>query len=180
MYELQSQYFNWLVSIADLPENYILLKKLFNTEFVWSVAFDDNRAIDGINLRYRFGRVSGTPDPVICGVLDTVPCSILEMIVALALRVEEQIMGDESIGDRTSFWIKSMFNSLGLLDYTDSRYDEAAVNNIIYIFLNRQYSRTGIGGLFAIPDLDSSKDMRKADIWAQMCWYMNEVGKGGH
>lgn len=174
MSELRSQYFNWLSDIVNLPEYYILLDKLFNTEFVWTIPFDANRADDGIQLRYRFGRIFNIPDPVICGELDTVPCSILEMIVGLAMRAEEQIMGDENIGDRTTMWIKSMLGNMGLLEFPDSNYDDAIVNDIIYIFTNRLYSRTGEGGLFVVPDLDEQKDMRTAEIWYQMCWYMNE------
>lgn len=171
---LRRQYFDWLVSHISLDGYYILLSKLFDTEFVWSIPFDANRADDGVHLRYRFGRECNIPDPVICGELDTVPCSILEMIIALALRNEEQIMGDESIGDRTGLWVRDMLNNLGLLAYPDSRYDPFAVDDIICIFLNRQYSRTGKGGLFEVPDLDPTRDMRTAELWCQMSWYMKE------
>lgn len=175
MRDIRGHYFDWLSSIVDLPNYYILLSKLFDTEFRWLIPFDANRADDGIQLRYRFGRENCIPDPIIFDELDRdYPCSILEMIVALALRTEEQIMGDESVGNRTSAWIHSMLDSLGLLNYPDSRFDAVAVNDIIYIFINRQYSRTGEGGLFTIPDLSPNKDMRTAEIWYQMCWYMNE------
>lgn len=175
MHELRGHYFDWLSSIVNLPKYYILLSKLFDTEFQWLIPFDANRADDGIQLRYRFGRINDIPDPVIYDELDcNYPCSILEMIVALALRTEEQIMGDESVGDRTPVWIRSMLDSLGLLNYPDSRFDADAVDDIIYIFLNRQYSRTGEGGLFTILNLPPTQDMRTAEIWYQMCWYMNE------
>lgn len=83
-------------------------------------------------------------------------------------------MGDPSIGDRTAVWIHNMLQCLGVLDCTDYDYDEDVVNEAIYIFTNRLYARTGRGGLFEVPDLDPSKDMRTAEIWFQMCWYMNE------
>lgn len=172
--QLHNQYLDWLMGIVQLPQHSRLLEKLFSTEFVWIIPFDANRADDGIQLRYRFGRECGIPDPVICSELDNGPCSLLEMIVALAIRAEEQIMGDPTIGDRTAMWIHDMLKSLGILAYLDYIYDEQAVDNAIYIFTNRLYTRTGRGGLFEVPDLDPSKDMRTAEIWFQMCWYMNE------
>lgn len=175
MNDIRQGYFDWLSGIVNLPNHSLLLQYLFNTEFTWSIPFDANRADDGIQLRYRFGRQFDISDPVICHDLDLgVPCSVLEMIVALAIRSEEQIMGDENIGDRTQIWITSMLTSLGLMQFNDAWFHPAQVERIIYIFLNRGYSRTGEGGLFTIPDLDPSLDMRTAEIWYQMCWYMNE------
>lgn len=175
MNELRQKYFEWLSGIVNLPHHTILLETLFKTEFTWSIPFDANRADDGIQLRYRFGRIFDIPDPEICHELDLGnPCSVLEMIVALAIRSEEQIMGDENIGDRTQTWIVSMLASLGLMPFNNDWYHPQQVAHIIYIFLNRLYSRTGEGGLFTVPDLDPSLDMRTAEIWYQMCWYMNE------
>ena len=167
------EYFDWLSSIVNLPVNYsLLLHKLYSTEFFWIIPFDAHRADDGIQLRYRFGRLHDIPDPVICSELDTFPCSVLEMIVALAIRCEEHIMGDAGIGDRTSLWIRTMLKSMGLLGYSNQVFDEREVQVILDNFLNRRYSRTGEGGLFTIPDLDLSHDMRTAEIWYQMNWYM--------
>ena len=167
-------YFDWLSSFAKLPDHVLLLRKLYLTDFSWLIPFDENRACDGIQLRYRFGRECGIPDPVICAELDNRPCSVLELIVALAIRIEGQIMGDESIGDRTASWIFAMITNLGLIGYNNHVFDEREVDRILYIFLNRQYSRTGRGGLFEIPNLDPSRDMRNEEIWCQMCWYLNE------
>ena len=175
MDDIRSQYFNWLLSIVNLPNHNRVLEKLFQTEFIWYIPFDANRAEDGIYLRYRFGRACGIPDPVICSELDLgVPCSVLEMMVALALRCEEQIMRDEDIGDRTAMWIHAMFDNLGLTRYTDDNYSAAHVDRIIRILIHRLYSRTGKGGLFEIEDLDPSLDMRAVEIWCQANWYMNE------
>lgn len=172
---VREQYFDWLSSVVNLGPDYsLVLGKLFDTEFVWTIPFDAHRASDGINLRYRFGRIFNIPDPVICSELDHRPCSILEMIVALAIRCEEQIMSDAEFGDRTPLWLHDMLGSLGLLNFPNRKYDESRVSEIIDIFLRRDYSRTGKGGLFEIPNLDTSRDMRTAEIWWQMCWYCDE------
>lgn len=170
---MHGEYFDWLSYIVDLPFYYsLLLHKLYSSEFVWTIPFDAHRADDGIQLRYRFGRENGIPDPEICAKLDTMPCSVLEMIVALAIRCEEHIMGDASIGNRTPLWIHTMLESMGLLGYQNQVFDEREVDTILDIFLNRRYSRIGEGGLFTIPDLEPERDMRTAEIWNQMNWYM--------
>lgn len=174
MTHITDQYIDWLRVIVQLPYHNILLDKLFNTEFTWTIPFDANRADDGIQLRYRFGRENDIPDPVICSEIDIRPCSILEMIVALAIRAEEQIMGDPMIGDRTAVWIHDMLNNMGVIGYSDDEYDDDMVNEAIYIFINHLYTRDGRGGLFYVPNLNSSRDMRTVEIWYQMCWYMNE------
>lgn len=170
---MHGKYFDWLVAIVSLPLDYsFLLRKLYSTEFWWLIPFDAHRADDGIQLRYRFGRENGIPDPQICAELDNFPCSILEMIVALAIRCEEHIMGDENIGNRTSLWIHQMLSTIGLLGYSDNVFDEREVDVILNNFLNRRYERTGEGGLFCIPDLEPDRDMRQTEIWNQMNWYM--------
>ena len=170
---MYGQYFDWLSSkFHDCNKYSLLFMKLYSTNFEWFIPFDENRAGDGINLRYRFGRENDIPDPVICATLDDRPCSILEMMIALGLRIEEQIMGDAM--DQASQWIGDMLKNLGLAEYTNTNYNEEEVDRIIYIFLNRKYSRTGKGGLFEVPDLSLDRDMRTAEIWCQMCWYLNE------
>lgn len=171
---ITGQYFDWLSSFANLPSHSLLFKKLYFTSFGWTIPFDANRADDGIELRYRFGRENGIPDALIASELDICPCSILELIVALALRIEEQIMGDESIGNQTPAYIQLMLSSMGLLYFTNDRYNEEEIETILDRFINREYTRTGKGGLFEIPNLDMSRDMRTAEIWYQMCWYLNE------
>lgn len=170
---MYGQYFDWLSSHFNDSGRYSLLfMKLYSTPFEWFIPFDENRAGDGINLRYRFGREVGIPDPVICTELDNRPCSVLEMMIALGLRIDEQIMGDSA--NNASQWISDMLTNLGLSQYTNEFYDEPKVERIIDAFLNRKYTRTGKGGLFEIPDLPYDRDMRTVEIWCQMCWYLNE------
>lgn len=51
---------------------------------------------------------------MIASYLDNRPCSVLEMIIALAIRLEEHIMDDPDIGNRTGQWFWDMIVSLGL------------------------------------------------------------------
>ena len=97
--------------------------------------------------------------------------SILEMMLALAIRCEETIMTDDRYGDRTGEWFWNMIVSLGLGTMNDSRYDRKYINIIIEKFNNRDYKPNGEGGLFTIKNI--KKDMRNIEIWYQMCWYLD-------
>lgn len=171
--EIINEYFEWMCGL--IYDNRVishrkLLMQLHDTEFIYSIARDGNRAEDGIDLRYRFGLERNYPD--ISEYLDT-SCSVLEMMLGLAVRCEEHIMDDPDIGDRTSQWFWEMIDNLGLKHMTDSRYDRNYVNKKITTFLNREYEANGKGGLFVIEKCDL--DLRDVEIWYQMCWYLNTV-----
>ena len=175
---MRDDYFDWLYQLAcDGNENYkYLCAFLHGKEFVYTLPMDDNRFEDGISLRYRFGYVSDAPNYIVTRELDNRPCSVLEMMVALALRMEEDVMAtaDE---DRTSRWFMEMLKSLDLSYMTDNRFDEEEANRVIDNFLERKYRRDGAGGLFTIRNRPD-KDLRDVEIWYQAMWHLNNVLEG--
>lgn len=172
--ELTQRYFDWLYrTVCDDRVHRKLLSHLFDTPFTYILEMDGNRAADGEDLRYRFGRDRGYSDAKIASQLDDRPCSVLEMMVALSIRCEEHIMEDADIGDRTGQWFWNMIVSLGLGSMTDARYDSDRVDDILERFLNREYDRDGSGGLFAIEHC--RQDMRSIEIWYQMHMYLGTI-----
>lgn len=146
-----------------------LLLYLHKTDFRWIIPKDENRAEDGYDLRYRFAYdFAGIEkaDEYLEG-----PCSVLEMMVALAVRCEEDIMDDAHKGDRTSEWFWIMVKSLGLGSMMDHKFDDEYVEEVIETFLDREYSPDGRGGLFTIKDCE--EDLRDVEIWMQLCWYLD-------
>lgn len=107
--EINDEYFAWLsdkvckdrfskdVSYSEL------LRALHKTEFRWKMRNDANRASDGLMLRRRFATFMGFEEdyflPYITG-----PCTVLEMMIALAIRCEVSIMDNPKVGDRTAQW----------------------------------------------------------------------------
>lgn len=172
--ELLNEYFYWLYYLVcdkrySNEISYVnVFKKLHDTEFVYSIRKDRNRAEDGVALRRRFAMEIGYNDlsDYLYG-----PCSVLEMMVALAVRCEETIMDDPRIGNRTGQWFWSMMVSLGLGSMIDSRYDEKEADSILYTFLKRKYQSNGKGGLFTIKNCDC--DLRRVEIWTQLCFYLD-------
>lgn len=174
MNDLDKRYFNWLCGIVGKSRSYgKLLRILYDTPFVYSIPMDANRYEDGIALRYKFGDRHGIPEAIIASELDTSECSILEMMVALSINIESNIMSDDDFGDRTGSWFWTMINSLGLTTMVDKIFDPDKVNRILYVFQYRQYSPNGKGGLFTIKNPIS--DLRNTEIWMQAMWYLDEV-----
>ncbi|MCD8372204.1 MAG: hypothetical protein LUD27_02755 [Clostridia bacterium] len=175
---LSNQYFEWLCIIVSnsshIWRSYTrLFEMLHNTDFQVLIDMDENRAIDGIDLRYRFGDECGYGQSMIATYIDIYPCSVLEMIVALALRCEENIMDDPEKGNRISKWFWIMLENLGLEPMNNDIYDEKTCKQIVHRFLDRKYSRDGEGGLFIIRNC--KYDLRQVEIWHQMCWYLDSI-----
>lgn len=170
-----NDYFDWMYEIvcgdrySDSVSFRKLLGYLHNTEFVWSIPMDENRACDGMDLRYRFARRrSGVEEMYLKG-----PCSVLEMMVALSIRCEVEIMDNPLMGDRTQQWFWGMIANLGLGSMTDNRFDEEYVQRVLDQFLNREYEPNGRGGLFTVRNCD--RDLRTVEIWYQLNWYLNTI-----
>lgn len=172
---LSKEYFNWMCGlVCDERMPYgKLLRHLHEIEFVPSLPMDDNRATDGTDFRYRFAYEYNYHPAMIAEYIDNKPCSVLEMMVALIHRFEEQIMNNEEFGSQRQRWFMDMLTSLGLKRMTDSMYDEAHVDRVIMRFHNRDYKPNGEGGLFTVQRY--RRDMRLVDIWYQMCWYLDEI-----
>lgn len=178
--DIREIYFKWLYDIVcesrhvDGISYTKLLRQLHDTEFTYLIKRDENRAESGIDLRYRFAITEGyenVSDQILYD-LDA-PCSVLEMMIALAISCEENIMDDTSYGNRTSQWFWSMIVSLGLGPFTDTRYDRHLVDISLSRFLNHEYEPNGKGGLFTIRGCKA--DLREEEIWVQMCWYLNSI-----
>lgn len=171
-----NEYFNWLYEIVcedRFPATVSyrkLLMRLHSIEFTYSISKDKNRAADGVDLRYRFELAC---DRMPISRYLKGPCSVLEMMVALAIRCEETIMDDPQFGNRTSQWFWSMIVSLGLGNMIDSRFDKNKVDEVIDRFLKREYDADGSGGLFTVKN--SFQDLRDVEIWTQMCLYLDNL-----
>ena len=121
-FEWPDDYYIWLCDLVDLETHSgysKLISFLYDTEFVWSVAKDSNRAEDGKQLRYDYidyynefrlvdyESMSWTDEP----------CSLLEMLIALARRTRIDLMPEFDISTSDWFWI--FIKNLGFYGYDD-------------------------------------------------------------
>lgn len=166
--EIDDKYFEWMYDLV-CEGRYArgisyrkLLGYLHEVEFTYTISNDANRAEDGIDLRRRFPY----------GFALDGPCSVLEMMIALAIRCEESIMDDPKVGNRTGQWFWRMVTNLGLGSMSDNRFDEKLVKDVIERFLDREYEPDGRGGLFTVC---CDYDLRDVEIWIQLGWYLNGI-----
>ena len=178
--EIREDYFDWMMHYIQLEgSNAVsryskLLRMLFSIEFTYTIPMDGNRFEDGVELRYRFGDENNIPTQIIASYLDNVPCSVLEMMIALSMRIDAHIMGDPSIGNQVDHWFWLMIRNLGLEEMTNLNYDEDYISLVIARLLNRAYEPDGQGGLFYVPGC--GRDMRTIEIWYQMHAYLIYLG----
>ena len=174
--QINDEYFDYICELVDTTRfakqnSYRkLLMHLHNIEFTWFVPNDDNRADDGIQVRRRFALSRN--DIGLQRYLKG-PCSVLEMMVALALRCEDQWMDDTQFGNRTGQWFWGMISNLGLNSMRDSNFDRNYVDDVIARLLNREYEPNGKGGLFTVKHCNH--DLRTVEIWCQLSWYLDSI-----
>ena len=160
-------YYGWLMDIVDGPWKYSrVITELWNTDFYSKVPMDDNRAKDGLKLRNHFENETGQK----CE--KGGKCSVLEMMIGLAKRIEDEYMYDYELGDQTSDWFWEMFYNLGLDRFDDFSFDRGQILQIIYDFLDRKYGQRGQNCLF--PTKHRRKNLEDVEIWWQMNDYISE------
>lgn len=178
--DIKDDYFEWMFDLVCAGRyargiSYRkLLSCLHDIEFTYLIPNDANRAEDGIDLRRRYAYDCDLDDYLynpraqLGG-----PCSVLEMMIALTIRCEESIMDDSRFGNRTGQWFWRMISNLGLGSMNDNNFDINYVEDVIEIFLNREYEPDGHGGLFTVRNCD--EDLRDVEIWIQLGWYLNNI-----
>lgn len=157
--EYQTRYFSRLLSM--------LMEVPFEPT---NVGLDSNRALDGLALREHYAKIY----KIDISKLGT-KCSVLEMMIALAIRCEQEYMSDNELGDRTNRWFWYMIRSMGLLGMDDGRMEDEQAYSIIQNMLYRRYERDGRGGLFYVKNCQ--RDLREDEIWTQMNQYLISIEK---
>ena len=162
------EYFDWLVSQVQidghLPRTYNgLFERMHETEFVWAIEGDDNRAQDAADLRGHFsgGRESRTPN------IDGV--TMLELLISLSRKVAFVAGGDPKD------WAWLLLTNLGLEQFHDplTHHYESVVDKILETVITRTYSENGRGGFF--PLNNPNQDQTRIEIWQQLNAYVNEI-----
>lgn len=176
--DIAGRYFDWLYErvCGDWEPRGLsfhrLLAFLYNQNFTPSCELDGARAEDGLDLRYRFAQTQNIVYQDIQDAFAGIPCSMLEMMVALSIRIEEHILEDAASGNRVGQWFWNMVVSLGLVAMDDTRFDEERAQSVLDRFNAREYQPNGAGGLFTL--MYPKEDMRPIDIWYQLMGWLAE------
>jgi hypothetical protein len=169
---LDELYFNWLYGqVGSLAEKnpsrtyWRMLKQLYTKEFVWIIQNDDNRAIDGQDLRREFIDQEGLSNVDLNWM--RLGCSMFELLIGLSRRLSFEDGGEPTV------WFWHLIENLGLEQYNDNtRVPEEKIDDILNRVIFRTYDRKGRGGLF--PMNKTREDQREVELWYQLNEYLIE------
>ena len=170
---MKALYFRWLIDMLDkkMVKKYSsLLLHLFKDTFMESklAPMDVHRARDGVGLRTRFIQENKFTDEQL-EELKYDDCSWLEMLIALSIRIDDQLMFDMNLGNRTDKWFWLIIEQMDLDRFDESHYNYAKVKDKLNRFIRREYENGGKNGIFKC-----NFDVRNVEIWYQMHSWFNE------
>lgn len=157
------KYIDWLLRTVrfNKPGYTRLIHCLFEIPYEAIIVRDENRIDDALSLRSEYPRnYNENGDP-----------NVLEVLVALALRIDEEYIGDPSDPSKANiFW--EMLCNLELDKQTDIHFDEELVYEIIEGWLSRDFGYDGEGSPFPIKY--PIQDQTKIELWFQAQEYLSE------
>jgi hypothetical protein len=183
------EYLKCIIGAGNTTEYDDLFLILFTTEFKLSEAHfcegDRNRIDDALALRKEW--MFEDPHPIMnIKDINNLDCtdsfvSVFEVLIAFARRIENDFLYDPSEGDRTGLWLLTMLQNLGIAKYNYKLrpVDVIDIQERLRVFVEREYSEDGSGGIFPlndrICDADAKQiDLRNVQLWDQMTAYLRE------
>lgn len=169
-------YFLWLCDLVncDMDQYSELLYYLHDFEFTWSLELDSSRAKDGLELRKEYYDNVCHDDWVM---LMNKECSVLEALIALARRMDDMLV-DDNTSSRVPIWFWEMISNLGLKKYTNTflwiglESDQYDIQEILRTWMNREFDFDGRGSIF--PLREPVHDQRERTLVYQMNDYVFE------
>lgn len=168
-------YFKWIIERLKIPKGEIdkehvdaftlRMKELDKIPFTFTIHTDYNREFDGKRLRTEY---YGEDLPNY--ILDA-PVTVLEVLVGLAIRICEEVLGDDNSWDLFGL----MLLNLGILKEDGGTCKEEEIDEIIKKWLSREFDFNGVGSPFPLTKNDEGVDQRKIDIWQQLSLYLDEI-----
>lgn len=162
---MRERYFHWLLKFIGngfcRKNSYFeLLKYLFNTEYYWSIPMDENRAADGIDLRYRFVTECGE-DREASYVYLSGPASVLEVLVALSIKIECIARGTIDLS-KAGQWFWGMIKCLNIFDCYDGNFDQYKAEYFVEEWLD------GSEEISIFPN-------GEGELWTQAMNFLSEI-----
>lgn len=164
-----ADYGDWLVErVGFKRRGYTkLMELLHESPFLVYIDRDDDRVEDGKALRDDYCSENRIP----IYLFDYEECTVLEMLVGLAIRVDNEWTGDPGEEHpEVIFW--EMLKNLGLDRYSNGRFRKDPAINILGRWIKREFERDGKGSIF--PLKEPYYDQTQVEIWKQMQEYVGE------
>lgn len=135
-------YFKWLCDDVQMPIEYdgtdrqtyfMLMWELYQTPFVVIIPRDENRVIDGLELRAIFSNyITRYRD---YSSIDRPFCSVLELMIGMARRIDRDLLRGPDDPDRYHKWFRIMLENMGVFKYDDEHFlfgCKREVDDILY------------------------------------------------
>lgn len=104
-----SEYYCYIMGLVGGPEWWdemaLQMARLFNRKYYWVNPLDENLAIEAEGLRKRFEGAGEVPDGEM---------SVLEVLIQLALDVDEKMMSNPKYGSRAAYFFGEILGAAGL------------------------------------------------------------------
>ena len=159
---IESSYFKWLCDIVSPvwtgEDYYLMLKQLFDKEFIWFIHSDENRYFDALQLR-RESFYSRYGSKVNC----------LEVLVTLAMHMDD-ILYDEDRGEVVERWFWELMENIELTKYPDDEYNPAEIEDILEKWLNRDHQKPQQKTVFPLSK-SGGRDV-SSELWYEMAQYI--------
>ena len=170
MMSLREYYVSWILREIGgyYPRHQRLIRYLHEIPFKYSIPRDRNRAGDALFFRANFLDEIGSDN---ARKIENDPCSVLEVLASLAIRIDNEYVGDpsESRPDKL-FW--EMICNLKLDQFDDRHFYPDEIDELVSKWLNRDFDYDGRGSIF--PLRQPKRDQRDVEIWVQMNDYLFE------
>lgn len=178
----------WWLMMHDAAEKYLseiyreygiynkryskLLSFLLEMPFYCTLEEDESRLEDGRFLRkdlIEYGHLERWEDEI-----DDIRISVLEVILALAIRMDAEYTGDPCHPyPENIFW--ELLMNLGFRSFSNRDFKEQEADDILENWMNRKFERNGEGSLF--PLRHSRRDQTRIPIWGQMNEYIRQKNR---
>jgi len=161
-------YFEWLWQRSGLGPNYTkLVTLLYTTEYVPTLVDDENRRADGNALLDIYCQENGYDFPPV-EEFDHSGCSVLEMMIAFATRINLELIGDPE-GTYTGLWLYRMLDNLRISQYDDKHWDGKKAALKVWIWLHKK------SPFLLFPISKKVIDPRKISEWERVNIYLSEI-----
>lgn len=169
---LAEDYLRWLApqiredQYAQDGSYWDLLSIMFEKPFESFVPNDENRMVDGTDLRVEFcysQHIRGD------ALMHMGPCSFLEVLIGLSRRLSF------AAGGTSPGWAWQLIINLELDMMSDplSRRKVRKIDVILNTVIRRTYLPDGYGGFFPLTEPD--EDQTQKELWYQMAAYISEI-----
>lgn len=153
----------------NLSDYSLLLEELYSIPFTCTIEMDLDRGRDAEILRNDICEENG----LLFDVILSRKISVLEVLIALARRIENDILADPMSGnDNSNHYFWEMLENLGVEKYKNDNFKVLNVHEKVEKWLDRDFKKDGNGSIF--PLKHPKHDQRAIEIWAQMQAYLME------